>query len=65
MRQTSTKLVKCNSDLMLVSKEEGMDDLPEEVSAEGERATLKSPPTIKHGPPKVDNLVRVEERKHL
>lgn len=40
-----------------------MEDLPVEVSADGERATLKSPPTITQGPPKEASLVRVDDRK--
>lgn len=48
MYQTSTKCVECNNDLVPVSEDVGMDDLPKELSADGERATLKSPPTIIH-----------------
>lgn len=47
---------------MYASEDMGTDDLPEDVSADGERVVLRSPLMIIHGPPKEDSLVRVEER---
>lgn len=63
MCQTSTRCVECSKDLMLESADVGMNDLQEDVSADRERATLRSPPTTIHGPPKEDSLMRKEERK--
>lgn len=40
-----------------------MEDLPVDVSADGDRATLKSPPMITLGPPKKASLAKVEDRK--
>ena len=47
---------------MRVKEEKETGDLPEEVSADGDIAKLRSPPTIKQGPPNKDNLVRMDER---
>lgn len=63
MHQTSTKCTKCSRDLIRVNKDVGIDDLPEEVSANGERATFRLQPTMMHGPPKEGSLVIMEERK--
>lgn len=63
MHQTSTKWWACSRDLICESEDAAMEDLPEDVSTDGDRATLRSPPIMKQGTPKEDSLVRMEERK--
>lgn len=46
---------------MRVSVEKGTEDLPEDVSADGDKAILRSPPMVKQEPPKEDSLVRTDE----
>lgn len=48
---------------MRESEDAVMEDLPEDMLADGDRVTLKSPPTMTQGPQKEDSLVRVVERK--
>lgn len=61
-RQTSTRWEECSRDFMRVNVEKGTEDLPEDVSVGGDKVMLRSPPLMKQGPLKEDNLVRTDER---